>query len=141
MTLREYIAQVNEWRRRYGIQDIPPPKYNPATVRLSCKKCGKMRARMNRHHKSNDYFFALQRPDLYAKRYIEYNREDCDVLCNKCHKNFHKYAKKLVVEMYKELDGLGLPSHEWCEMWKGRFLSKYNYWIKLPVRKRTRRRR
>lgn len=146
MNLAEYIVIVEGWRKKYGVS-ILAFKYDPTKVKTSCAKCKQWKPKMARHHKANDFFFAYNFPNLYARRYILFHPDDCDKLCDKCHEQCHKYFASLAAEMYLEFEGEKGIAHdegwwmEWCEKWKSRFLELYNKWISKPPYKRKRRRK
>lgn len=147
MNLKEYKAIIFEWEKKYGVPS-QAFRYDPTLVRTCCKKCDQMKPKMARHHKANDFFFALWFPDWYAARYIQFHSEDCDKLCKDCHTKCHKYFYSLAQEMYSDFDYMKenhTPAQvefwkNWCEGWKGKFLALYTKWINQPLRKRKKRR-
>lgn len=145
MNKAEYFALVKEWERKYGVPSRAF-RYDPTQVKTCCRKCGQMRAHMSRHHKANDFFFALHFPDLYAARYIQFLDEDCDKLCDGCHKRCHEYFKALTKHLYDEFAALKgtevQPTIEewqaWCERWKTAFRSAYTNWMARNKKHRRR---
>lgn len=141
MDLKEYQDIIDIWKRKFG---APPFRYDPTTVKTCCKKCGRAKPMMSRHHKSNDFFFALWFPDWFAKRYIEFHPDDCDKLCKDCHNRCHKYFYKMAQDMYHQF-AIERQAHtfaedafwrQWCAEWRGKFLTLYNKWIAMPLVKR-----
>ena len=145
MNQSEYYELIAIWKKKYGVYNpaqVAISHYSPARVRLICGKCLKLKSSSNRHHIANDFFFALQRPDLYAARYILFLPDDVDNLCKQCHVRCHVHYTPLAKKMYAELAALnGTPSQEWCEHWKQLFRAVYSRWITRPLRKRKQKRR
>ena len=139
--LSEYIALIKNWEAKYGTP-ARVFRYDPTEIRASCVKCGKMKSKMSRHHKANDFLFARMLPDVYARRYIEFHTNDVAKLCDDCHKDIHRYYKPLMKELWMELQlyGSRVITKEWCDEWKDRFLKLFEKWIKKPVKKRKRHR-
>ena len=142
MRVSEYWAIVEEWRVSYSKPVEPKIKqYNPTRQKLACRKCGKIKAKMSRHHKANDFFFAIFLPEVYAERYIEFREQDIDKLCNRCHKNWHKYLQPKIKKMYEEMDEAKLlPSKkkkEWADRWRNKCLQWYEAWVSKPIRRKT----
>lgn len=151
MKTNAYFATVKEWERLYGVPSRAM-RFDPTEVRACCLKCGQMKPKMARHHKANDFFFALWFPHWYAKRYIEFRREDCAKLCDDCHHKIERYSERLKKELYEEYRKA--KSHifktakeaeewwrAWCEEWRSRFVALFEKWIKQPHRKRKRKRK
>ena len=134
---QKYYAIVDTWIKKYGIPPKPKYTYSPSKIRSVCRKCDKPKHRMQRHHKANDFFFAYALPEVYAARYIQFLKEDVDILCNACHKRWHRYLRPKLDEMYaeyKHFDGLSLmEKKKWCEMWRSLLLDKYERWILKPT--------
>lgn len=144
MRINEYGRIVDGWKQQYGVSDRRGAfRYDPSEVRASCAKCGKIKSKMGRHHKCNDFFFALWMPDIYAKRYVEFRKEDCVKLCNDCHRNIERYSKRLKEALYRDFNIVGIENltEEWAEKWRAQFGELFNRWISKPIRKRHRRRR
>lgn len=147
MNKSQYWAIVEEWKALYGSKqdelDRPKYIYKPSKVKATCKKCDKAKRRMARHHKANDFFFAMILPSVYAARYIQFHPDDVDKLCEKCHKTWHRYLKPKLEQMYKEYkyfaDLSAQEKLEWCELWRGRCLRWYSRWIeKKPIIRKKR---
>jgi len=140
--LEDYLITIKGWEKQYGTP-ARVFRYDPTEIQASCVKCGKMRKHMSRHHIANDFMFAQMMPDLYAKRYIEFHKDDVAKLCNDCHKDIHRYYKKLVLELFEELNdnGLKIVTKVWCDDWMNRFRKLFEKWVKKPVKKRIRHRR
>lgn len=135
---KRYWAIVSDWQQKYG-NGKPPPKsytYQPQKVRSVCRKCNNNKKKMQRHHKANDFFFAYALPEVYAARYIQFLEEDTDKLCEKCHKNWHRYIRPAIKDMYKEyawFDSLPLNEKKiWCETWRNKLLKWYEKWADKP---------
>lgn len=145
MNSKQYYAIVEEWRIKYNIPRInnrqsKPPIYNPKAINTCCRKCGKVKHRMARHHKANDFFFAMILPDLYAKRYCEFHPDDIDLLCNACHKAWHRYVEPKLKKMYDQSHYIPIATDEgqkkWCEEWKDQIRKWYEKWVVKPVHKK-----
>lgn len=153
--INQYYTIIETWKRLYGTPEHGPFRYDPTELHVACAKCGKVKGKMSRHHKGNDFFFALYRPDLYAYRYMEFRKEDVVKLCNVCHRSVERYYDKLKKELYADYNArhwrneiltyttthLGPPSQEWCETWRAKFVAMFDKWIKKPVRKKKRKHR
>lgn len=140
MNIKEYAQVIDRWRKIYNVPYTYEP-YDPRRVKLVCMKCGRIKIKMGRHHKANDFFFALWKPELYAKRYIEFHPDDCDKLCNTCHRNIERYSAKLKKALYDDFNRIGgvlAITQEWCEEWKVKFRELYAKWISKVPRKRKR---
>jgi hypothetical protein len=139
--LARYISIVKEWELLYGKNRVF--RFNLTEARLCCIKCGKHKEKMSRHHTGNDFFFAQMMPQHFAKRYIEFRKEDTAKLCDDCHRQAHHIYKPLLIQVWRELNAGGqrVITKEWCEKWMARFREEFNAWIKKPVRKRKRRRK
>ncbi len=97
---------------------------------------------MARHHKANDFFFAMALPDVYAKRYCEFHPDDIDLLCNACHKAWHRYVEPKLQKMYSQyhLTFASLEDFQkvnWCNTWKNQIRMWYTKWINKPVHKQS----
>lgn len=140
MNLNEWKLQIAQWRIQYGVP-LTSPKYEPAKIKVTCKKCKKSKHRMARHHKANDYLFANLLPDIYAKRYLEFRKEDIDNLCSSCHKRWHTILKPIINELLTEVSNLRKVDKEvdekWCEAWRKKILVKYESWVSKPIRGRS----
>src|SRR5678809_1687866 len=80
------------------------------------QKCKKIKTKMQRHHKANDFFFAMAMPHIFAARYILFHSDDVDLLCASCHKSWHRYVEPKLVTMYDEYRMMpSKPDKEWCE--------------------------
>jgi len=143
MNLQQYWATIEEWRKLYG---TPPPikkpeSYNPTNVKLGCKKCKKIKTKMQRHHKANDFFFAMAMPHIFAARYILFHPDDVDLLCASCHKAWHRYVEPKLAKMYVEYKKADTIHKEWCEYWKAEILKWYSKWITKPLKRKKRRKK
>jgi hypothetical protein len=136
MNLKEWSDQIANWKQKYGVPDHGGPRrFRPEEVKLACAKCHRLRHRMSRHHKANDYLFANLLPDVYARRYIEFRKEDVDKLCERCHKRWHIIVKPIVRRILTSAK-IGIVNEERCEAWRKIILDKYTIWINIPIPKR-----
>lgn len=136
MNIKDWYKQIEEWKQKYGVTEQRHLKYDPTEIKLACAKCGKLKHRMSRHHKASDYMFAKLLPDIYAKRYIEFRKEDIDKLCNFHHKQWHKYIRPFMSRFYKEKDRQKIITEEWCEFWRAAILERYDKWLKQSIKKK-----
>jgi hypothetical protein len=136
-----YLAIVKEWERVYGKSRFQ--RYDLTEARLCCVKCGKLKSKMSRHHISNDFFFAQMLPAEYARRYIEFRKDDCAKLCDDCHKDIHAIYKRITEEVWIELHrgGQRIITVAWCEHWKGIYRQAFEIWIAKPIHRRKRKRK
>lgn len=131
MTKKEYFRILSNWRRQY-----PTRRYGLDFLHSAIKECLTCGAKkdLNRHHKGCDFTFAIMMPEKFAKRYIEFNEEDCITLCRKCHKNCHIHIDKLKTEMWIDKRRL-FDNHEvnvtegWCNEWRQKFIVETDKWI------------
>lgn len=136
MNKKEYFRLISIWEQRYGKPKFGAMRYDPATITTACKKCDKAQGKSARHHKANDFFFALWMPNVYAARYIEFRKEDVDRLCDHCHKRVERHSERLKQELYADYNLHHEITVEWCEEWRAKFLALYEAWLKKPDRKR-----
>ena len=139
MNINEWNTQLEEWRRIYGVPKPTITQFNPSSVTTICKKCCKYRPnRMTRHHKMSDFFFACLRPDLYAKRYLEFRSEDVDKLCDYCHEKWHTLLKPIMRKLYEEVKRIKAkgraPTQKWCEDKRRFILRRYNKWLAYKLK-------
>lgn len=141
-SIDRYFAIVKEWERIYG-KPARVFRYDPTEIKACCRKCGKLRPKMSRHHTGNDFFFAQMLPDDFAARYIQFHKDDTAKLCDKCHKQAHHLYKPLMEKLWRELNegGQKIITKEWCQHWIDLFRAVFNRWVIKPPRKRKRRRR
>lgn len=139
--IERYYAIVKEWERLYGKSRAF--RFDLTEARLCCAKCSKHKQKMSRHHTGNDFFFAQMLPDAFAKRYIEFRKEDTAKLCDGCHKQAHHIYKPILAELWVELNdgGQKIITKEWCEGWMGQFRAAFAKWVAKAPRKRKRRRK
>lgn len=135
MNRAQYIKITKDWEERYGVKSRAF-QYDPREVKLACEKCGNHKVGgMARHHKANDFFFALWLPDIYAKRYLEFRKEDCAKLCQRCHKKIENFSTRLKVELYEDFEKFSrIVDEKWCEEWRAEFRALYERWLKKPIR-------
>lgn len=129
---------MTEWKKKY-----PPPariEQSMVEMQVSCAKCGKVRNKMSRHHKANDKFFAVLRPDDYAARYIQFHPDDVAWLCDKCHLKIHRLYHPIIKVFWKAVNELvavtgfeekDIISKEMCDEYKALCLKKFNQWAKV----------
>lgn len=148
MTSDEYFEIVKRWEDQYGLPKKMRFSYDPTLVNACCLKCGEMKSKTSRHHKSNDFFFALWFPDWYAARYIQFLPTDCARLCDVCHGKIERYSVKLKKRLYVEFQFHKHKSNwndtrwrEWCEEWRKRFTDLFTRWIGIPQHHRRKRRK
>jgi hypothetical protein len=141
-SLASDFAIVKEWERIYG-KPARAFRYDPTELTVCCRKCGKLKKKMSRHHKGNDFFFAQMRPQDFAARYIEFRKEDTAKLCDGCHKLAHRLYKPLMEKVWWELydGGQKIITKEWCEKWMTIFREVFDKWVVKAPRKRKKRRR
>lgn len=149
MDTAEYFAIVKRWEEQYGI----PSKrtrfnYDPTKVSACCLKCGQQKMKMARHHKANDFFFALWFPDWYAARYVQFLPDDTARLCDNCHGKIERYSEKLKKRLYVEFKFHQTKSNwnadrwkQWCEEWRAEFVLLFNKWIAIPKHHKRKRRK
>src|SRR3954467_7520091 len=136
-----YIAIVKEWEILYGKSRLR--RYDLTEARLCCVKCGKVKAHMSRHHIENDFLFAQMLPKEFARRYIEFHKEDVAKLCNDCHKDIHAIYKRVTKQLWIELQrgGSKIITVEWCRKWKVMYRQAFESWVNRPIRRKKRKRR
>ena len=139
---------VKEWTEKYPLRkksfDIMKVK-----VKRRCQKkdCGTT-LDLNRHHKGFDSLFARARPDLYAKRYIEFRPQDIVILCQFHHRILHFYwlrpievkVSSLVVTRISRTRSLVLLTKKQCESFQKKMIKETNNYIQtenlFPKRQR-----
>jgi hypothetical protein len=97
-----YRKTVLEWKRKYGIPKQTFDLSRTSTIRY-CERCKNSTRKITRHHKGDDYFYAIMLPDDFAPRYIQFLREDIVFLCSTCHNNAHKILDEIRLEFKQEL--------------------------------------
>ena len=85
---------VVEWEEKYLYPNKKSFTITAVIVNRKCKVCGTT-ANLNRHHKGFDSLWARARPDLWAKRYVEFRPRDVIFLCSWCHKTVHLFLRDL----------------------------------------------
>lgn len=135
MSLARYRAQCLEWERIYGKPERGSFNWNPADTKAACVKCGSVKTKMNRHHISSDFIFALFRPDLYAKRYIEFRKEDVAKLCKNCHIKVERYYDPIKRRMWNEYS-IQTCTPEWCEKWRAEFRKAWEKFLKTQKKRK-----
>lgn len=140
MSLAAYIAKCKEWEKIYGVPNRAF-RFDPTEITTSCVKCGKLRRKMNRHHICSDFLFAHLRPDLYAKQYLEFRKEDCAKLCGHCHISIERYYEPIKDRIYVERMKGAETTEAWCEKWRAKFREAFEKWLKTPIRKKRKKKR
>lgn len=84
---------------------------------------------MQRHHKGNDFFFALRAPDAFAARYLSFHHDDIAVLCTLCHRRIHKVYEPYIEDFFRQVASKGL-SIELCILYKNVCTRIFNEWVK-----------
>lgn len=127
MTKKEYFELIALWRAKYRVIEIP---HNPLFTKLTCAKCHKIKKKMHRHHKANDFMFARLHPEKFAARYVQFHPDDVVKLCARCHKEVHfQVYDVLLAEMKHDQKLRGTITTNWCNAWKARFLQRFEEWI------------
>jgi len=139
MSLAKYAAQCKEWEKEYGVPSRAF-RFDPSELTTSCVKCHKTKKKMNRHHICSDYLFALLRPDLYARRYLEFRKEDVAKLCKNCHMDVERFYDPIQAAMLQEYS-IKICTPEWCEKWRSKFREAFERWLKKEKRKKRKKSR
>lgn len=145
MNKTTYFQLVSSWERLYGVPSRAF-KYDPADVKTCCEKCQRMPPKMSRHHKANDFFFAMWFPDIFAADYIQFRKEDCAKLCNRCHISVERFYESVKQELYADFNARGgvkwvlsvdkEEARAWAIIWRAKFITLFDRWLKKPIRKR-----
>lgn len=139
MSLANYIRQIKEWEQKYGVPNRAF-RFDPTEIITSCVKCGKTRRKMSRHHIHSDFVFALLLPDVYAKRYLEFRKEETVKLCNICHLDVERFTEPVKRAMYADYTQAGL-NEAWCELWRRKFKEAFDRWMAKGKKKKRRKRK
>lgn len=136
-----YLRVIKEWELVYGKPRFT--RLDLTETSLCCVKCGKLKKLMSRHHIENDFFFAQMLPDAFARRYIEFRKEDCAKLCDDCHKDIHAIYRRITNEVFEDLNqhGLKIVTVEWATNWKKIYRQAFEIWMAKPIRKKKRKRK
>lgn len=123
--------QVEKWKLKYKVSAKRPPTTNLTELTLrKCKRCNS-RDEVHRHHKGNEYFFALKWPDRYAERYVRFRKKDTIDLCSECHGKIHELYLPTIRELFNEFETKdGKLSKFRCDYYIGRFTDKCNSWMR-----------
>lgn len=135
MSLARYRAKCLEWEEMYGKPEKGPFQWNPAETKAACVKCGKVKKKMSRHHICSDFMFALYRPDLYARRYLEFRKEDIAKMCSRCHQAVERYYEPIKQKMWIEYSA-STCTEKWCEKWRAKFREAFEVFMKPRKRKK-----
>lgn len=140
MIVSRYYAITKQWEKEYGVTKSRAFNYDITEARLCCRRCGKLKKKMSRHHTGNDFFFAQMMPEHFAARYIQFRKEDTAKLCDDCHKLAHRMMKRYVAEIWDELHehGQKIITKEWCEAWMAKLRKEFEKWVVKPPKKRKR---
>jgi len=119
-------------KRRFDIMKVK--------VNRKCRACGRTTL-LNRHHKGFESLFARARPDLYAKRYIEFRPRDVVILCEYCHSECHSWLVGVKYEVTDIVYGRHhdpgcrvLLTKRQCELYRRSMIRLTNLWIKEYIR-------
>lgn len=148
ITSYQWEKFVRDWETQFGVADSKFVKltelwlcknFDLTYIRLTCEACGKATRALNRHHKANDFTFALLRRGKYARRYVQFLEEDVAYLCEDCHLEVHEHYASLDSELYFVVNSLSLG--EMLQDYKiVAFMTSYrnvfNWWIKRKKLKR-----
>ena len=113
------------------------------TAVKACRKCRtcKRTTLLNRHHKGFDSLWARARPDLWARRYIEFRPRAVIVLCQYCHSCCHLWLDGLKHEVldivygrHHDPDCRVLLTKKQCESYRRKMIKTTNEWIKEYIR-------
>lgn len=143
MSIERYFAIIKQWEKDYGNgAKARAFNYDITEARLCCRRCGKLKKKMSRHHTGNDFFFAQMLPEHFAARYIQFRKEDTAKLCDDCHKLAHRMMKRYMEELWIELqrEGQKIITKEWCEKWMNKMRKEFEKWVVKPPKKRKRKR-
>lgn len=132
MSLRSHRLKVLRWRQQYGVVE-ERKSFDPINTSVSvCFICKKHKRRMERHHTGFDSIFADMLPDVFAAQYVQFKKEDCELLCSYHHKRAHTSMEVLVAMMFDEKDAnmhRGIePTEDWCRKWIARFRAHFYEW-------------
>ena len=101
-TLTQFSAPladlVVDWEEKYLFPGKKSFTIQSVIVNRKCKICTST-ASLNRHHKGFDSLWARARPELWAKRYVEFRPRDIIIFCSWCHKQCHLYLRDLEREV------------------------------------------
>ena len=142
---------VEEWKAIYGTSNSSSinTDFNISSIVVvkRCKKCGKIRKRVSRHHKGHEYLFACLLPDKYASRYILFHPDDVVWLCDKCHTRVHVVYQSIIKKLWRYIDNrykCDQPIQPMViESFRIRIVKACNVWLdfKPPKKKKRKRRR
>ena len=132
---------VNEWNEKYPKKGRKK-KFDIKKVKVNrrCQKAGcDTKSDLARHHKGYESLFARLRPDLYARRYMDFRPRDLVDLCHYHHERLHRYylgwIKNDVMEMV--YDRLRRPklirvllTKTQCEGWRRQMIEMTNSFVK-----------
>lgn len=97
-----YRKTVLAWKHKYGTPKQSFDLSRTSTIRY-CERCDNSTKKITRHHKGDEYFYAIMLPDDFAPRYIQFLREDIVFLCSTCHNQIHKILDNVRVKFREEL--------------------------------------
>ena len=126
---------VASWEKKYAPKKRP---FNITSVKVNrkCRTCGRTTL-LNRHHKGFDSLWARARPELWARRYIEFRPRDIVIFCNDCHKICHLWLRELevkvidvVYERHHNPHCRVLLTKSQCENYRREMIDITNVWIK-----------
>ena len=130
---------VASWEKKYAPKKRPF-KITSVKVNRKCRTCGRTTL-LNRHHKGFDSLWARARPELWARRYIEFRPRDVVIFCEFCHRNCHLWLR----DLEWEINGLVQMRHydpgcrvlltkKQCETYRHKMIKLTNEWIREYTR-------
>ena len=123
------------WEEKYAPKTKKRFNITAINVNRKCLACGKTTL-LNRHHKGFDSLWARARPELWARRYIEFRPRDIIILCNDCHKICHLWLELLQMEVVNTVHRRRifgrrvLLTKRQCERYRRKMIKLTNDWIK-----------
>ena len=125
------------WEEKYAPKTKKRFNITAINVNRKCLACPRTTL-LNRHHKGFDSLWARARPDLWARRYIEFRPRDIVILCNECHKLCHLWLRNLeqvvvdlVYERYYTPGCRVLLTKNQCESLRRRMIKATNEWMEF----------
>lgn len=122
--------QIQRWRKQYRVPARKPSTTNLTRLALRiCKKC-ESKKDVHRHHKGNEYFFAVKWPGRYAERYVRFRRKDTVDLCSNCHEHIHVLYLPITYELLEEFEKKGKMTRFRCDYYISRFTDECSTWLR-----------
>jgi len=124
------------WEKKYTSKTKKRFDITKVNACQKCRTC-KRTTLLNRHHKGFDSLWARARPELWARRYIEFKPRDIVILCNDCHRICHLWLRDverevfdLVYERFYNLHCRVLMTRKQIMNYRCRMIRITNKWIK-----------